>query len=323
VRGPPVRYNRNVNGSAPVVAIVGPTGAGKSDLALQIAATFSGEVVNCDSLQVYRHFDLGTAKLPAAERRGISHHLLDIVDPDQVFTAGEYARLARSVLEDLTGRGRLPVVAGGTGLYLRALFDGLFAGPQRHEALRERLARRESRHPGWLHRLLLRHDPEAAGRIHAADIQKLIRAAEVLLATRRPLSAWFATGRDALAGYRVLKLGLDPPRDALYQRVDQRLVRMFENGLLDEVRHILALGFAPAVKPLESHGYKQALQVIQGELKLSEAIYHAQRNTRRYAKRQWTWFRRDPEVIWLKGFGEDAGVGEAALARVRTFLGLD
>ncbi|HOQ44282.1 MAG TPA: tRNA (adenosine(37)-N6)-dimethylallyltransferase MiaA [Bryobacteraceae bacterium] len=305
----------------PLVAIVGPTGSGKSELALNIAAELDGEIVNCDSLQVYRYLDIGTAKVLPHERRGIPHHLLDLLNPDEVFAAGEYARLARPLLREIAARGRLPVVAGGAGFYLSALIDGLFPGPTRSDKLRRRLARRERNHPGWLHRLLARYDPPSAGRIHATDVQKLIRAVEVLLETRRPLSSWFAEPRDALEGFRVLKIGLDPPRDALYERLNARCARMFESGLLDEVRRVLDMGYPPDSKALQSHGYRQAVQVLEGTLDLKKALYIAQRDTRRYAKRQWTWFRRDQEIRWLRGFGDDPEVLEGALKEVREFLG--
>lgn len=303
-----------------LVAVVGPTGAGKSELALRIAEQYGGEVVNCDSLQLYRYLDVGTAKLLPAERRGIPHHLLDILNPDQVFTAGEYKRAARAVLREVAGRGGLPVVAGGTGFYLRALLDGLFSGPTRDERLRGQLMRREARHPDWLHRVLLRFDPESAARIHHGDTQKLVRAVEVLLVTRRTLSSWFADGRDALEGFRVRKLGLDPPRTALYERLDERCRRMFDGGLVEEVRRVLAMGYPPDSKAFEAHGYRQAVQLIAGELDLTEALFHARRNTRHYAKRQFTWFRRDPEVLWLRGFGWDAPVQALALAEIGAFL---
>ncbi len=305
----------------PLVAIVGPTGAGKSELALLLAAQFRGEIVNCDSLQVYRHLDIGTAKLLPNERRGMPHHLIDIVNPDRVFTAGQYARLARPLLAEIAARGALPIVVGGTGLYLRALLDGLFPGPERNERLRARLARREARRPGWLHRLLARFDPQAAGRIHSGDVRKLIRAVEVLLVTRKPLSSWLGErGRDPLRGFRVLKLGLGPPRDALYQRLNVRCERMFKCGLIEEVTRVLALGFRPDSKALESHGYRQAVQVLEGEIDATEALRLAQRNTRRYAKRQWTWFRRDAGVSWLPGFGDEPAVAEEAVRRVREFI---
>ncbi|MGA3237123.1 MAG: tRNA (adenosine(37)-N6)-dimethylallyltransferase MiaA [Bryobacteraceae bacterium] len=296
----------------------GPTGSGKSGVALAIAAAFGGEVVNCDSLQVYRYFDIGTAKLPLQDRRGIPHHLMDIANPDELFTAGEYARLARAAIAEISGRGRLPVVAGGTGFYLRALLDGLFEGPVRDQTLRDRLAAREARRAGALHRLLRRFDPESAAKIHANDVPKVTRALEVCLVTRRPVSEMYREGRDALRGYRTLKIGLSPDRDALYERLDARCAAMFENGLVDEVKRILAMGFAAGSKPFESHGYKQALQLLNGELTPKEAVFYAQRNTRNYAKRQMTWFRKEADMEWLKGFGDAAEA--QAVERVRRFL---
>jgi tRNA dimethylallyltransferase len=303
-----------------LIAILGPTGSGKSDLALRAAEEFRGEVVNCDSLQIYRYFDIGTAKLAPAERRGIAHHLIDIVDPDRVYTAGEYARAARATLSEITRRDRLPVVAGGTGFYLRALLEGLFPGPRRDDALRARLARREQRRPGSLHRLLSRFDPQSAARIHPHDVPKVTRALEVCLLARRPLSALFREGRDALRGYRVLKIGLAPHRERLYERLDRRCQAMFDAGLVDEVRSILARGFGADSKPFESHGYRQAMQLLAGQLSPRQAVEEAQRNTRRYAKRQMTWFRRESGVEWFHGFGVDPEVQRAALERMRAFL---
>jgi len=306
--------------SHPLVAVAGPTGSGKSDLALSIAQAFGGEIVNCDSLQVYRHFDIGTAKLPCEERCGIPHHLIDIVDPDELFTAGEYARLARTAIAEIAARGKLPVIAGGTGFYLRALLDGLFEGPARDQALRDRLAAREARRPGSLHRLLTRFDAAAAGRIHPHDVPKVTRALEVCLVTRRPVTELFREGRDALTGYRCLKLCLLPDRDDLYRRLDERAAAMFEAGLVEEVARTLSLGFAPTAKPFESHGYKQALQEIEGELNRREAIFYAQRNTRQYAKRQITWFRRERDAVWLRGFGNAVEIREEAERIVKEFL---
>jgi tRNA dimethylallyltransferase len=305
-------------GRRPLIAVAGPTGSGKSDLALAIAAEFNGEIVNCDSLQVFRHFDIGTAKLPADERRGIPHHLIDVVDPDELFTAGGFARIARVVA--ISARGRLPVIAGGTGFYLRALLDGLFEGPTRDQGLRDRLAAREARRAGSLHRLLSRFDPQTARRIHPNDVPKVMRALELCLVARRPASELFERGRDALEGYRTLKLGLLPDRDALYRRLDERCTRMFQGGLVEEVRGILAMGYPPSAKPFESHGYKQALQLIQGELSPRDALFYAQRNTRQYAKRQITWFRKESNLEWLRGFGDEPGIREQGLARVREWL---
>lgn len=304
----------------PVVAIAGPTGAGKSELALRVAEEFGGEVVNCDSLQIYRFFDIGTAKLTAAEMRGVPHHLIDILDPDQIFTAGEYARLGRAALADIVSRGRLPVVAGGTGFYLRALFEGLFRGPSRDDVLRERLAARERRRPGSLHRLLERYDAAAAVRIHPNDVPKVMRALEVCLLARRPVTEMHREGRDRLEGFRVLKMGLAPDRDALYSRLDERCRRMFEGGLLEEVQSIHDRGFPLEAKPFESHGYRQAVQMLNGELNAREALFYAQRNTRNYAKRQMTWFRKEPGMEWLKGFGDEPHIQSEAARRVREFL---
>jgi tRNA dimethylallyltransferase len=304
----------------PLLAIAGPTGSGKSDLALAIAEKYNGEIVNCDSLQVFRHFDVGTAKLTLAERRGIPHHLIDVVDPDELFTAGGFARLARDAIAEISASGHLPVIAGGTGFYLRALLDGLFEGPTRDQPLRDRLAAREARRGGSLHRLLRRFDPQTAARVHPNDVPKVMRAVEVCLLARRPASELFREGRDALRGYRTLKFGLLPDRDALYRKLDERCARMFESGLIEEVRGILALGFPAASKPFESHGYKQALQLIDGELSPRDAIFYAQRNTRNYAKRQITWFRKEPALIWLRGFGDDPAIRDEALARVEQWL---
>lgn len=304
----------------PLIAVAGPTGSGKSELALAIAASFNGEIVNCDSLQVYRYFDIGTAKLPEHERGGIRHHLIDIVDPDQLFTAGEYARLARQTLDEIAGRRKLPVVAGGTGFYLRALLEGLFEGPARDQQLRDRLSARESRRPGSLHRVLTRFDRETAAKIHPNDVPKVTRALEVCLVTRRPVSELFRMGRAALQGYRPLKLGLMPDREALYRKLDTRCAQMFESGLAEEVKQILAWGFPKASKPFESHGYKQALQCIRGELNPREAVFYAQRNTRQYAKRQITWFRRERDMVWLNGFGDSQEVKSRALELVNAHL---
>ena len=303
-----------------VIAILGPTGTGKSELALSAAQHFDGEVVSCDSLQIYRYFDIGTAKLPPAGRRGIPHHLIDILDPDQVFTAGEYARLARRVLDDVSARGRLPVVAGGTGFYFRALVDGLFPGPSRDQPLRDRLSARESRRPGSVYRLLGRFDPESAARIHPHDFPKLVRALEVCLLTRRAPTDLFREGRDALHGYDILRIGLAPPRDLLYQRLEHRTGQMFQGGLVEEVQGILARGFPASSKPFESHGYRQALQLLTGELNLKEAVFYAQRNTRRYAKRQMTWFRQEQQMEWFTGFGDDPVTQQAVIDRASSFL---
>lgn len=295
------------------MVIAGPTGSGKSDLALNLAVEIGGEIVNCDSVQLYRFLNIGTAKTPVAERRGIPHHLIDLLNPDEVFTAGEYQRLGRRSLGEIAGRAKIPVIVGGTGFYLRALLDGLFEGPARDQDLRDRLARRG---PGSLHRLLTRFDPAAAQRIHANDTNKLIRALEVRLLTRRPITALYEHNRRPLDGFRVLRLGLDPPREALAERLNTRCEQMFAEGLLDEVRAILRLGFPRGCKALESIGYREALLHLNGELSLQEAIVRTQAATRQYAKRQRTWFRREPEMVWLSGFGNQEQTLEEAKCHV-------
>ena len=301
-----------------LVAILGPTASGKTALSLALAEKFGGEIVNCDSVAMYRAFDIGTAKPTATERARAPHHLFDVLDPTQDMTAGEYARQARQVLAGISLRRHLPIVVGGTGLYLRALLEGLFPGPQRSEGLRDRLrqaaAKRGSNH---LHRILGRLDRAAAEKIHANDAPKLIRAIEVCLSSRKAGSRQKMTdlwqqGRDPLQGFRIVRLGLDPERAALYDRINQRASQMFATGLIEETKSLLEK-YGNAARPLTSLGYKQAAQFLRGELTREQAIQAAQQAHRNYAKRQITWFRREPEVNWLKGFGDDARIqGEAS-----------
>jgi tRNA dimethylallyltransferase len=303
-----------------LVAVAGPTGCGKSALALRVAEEFNGEVVNCDSVQIYRLFNIGTAKLHVESRRGIPHHMIDIADPGEVFTAGDFARVGRPVLGDIARRGGLPVVTGGTGFYLRALLDGLAPGLPRNETLRRRLQARENGRTGSVHRLLQRIDPPTAARIHPNDTPKVIRALEICISARRTATEVFAAGRDSLHGFRVLKIGLFPNREQLYERLESRMEAMFSAGLIEETASILALGYAPDCKAFESIGYKQALQTIQGELSPKDALFYATRDTRRYSKRQMTWFRQEQGVEIFPGFGDDPVVIQQVLQRIRAFL---
>ena len=303
-----------------LVAIAGPTGSGKSSLALHIARHFEGEIVNCDSVQIYRYFNIGTAKLPLAERQGVPHHLIDIADPDEVFTAGDFARAGRKILKEIAGCGHLPVVTGGTGFYLRALIEGLAPGPERDVELRTRLQKREERRAGSLHRILRRLDKPTAARMHPNDVPKVMRAVEICISTRQSATTVFAAGREALEGFRVLRVGLFPDRDQLYARLDLRVEAMFAGGLVDETAAILARGFAETSKPFESIGYKQALQVVRGDLSVKDAVFYAKRATRQYAKRQMTWFRQEPGIEIFRGFGDDPAVVQAVERRVAGFL---
>ncbi len=300
-----------VNDAFPLLAVVGPTGAGKSALALRLAAEFGGEIVNCDSVQVYKELDIGSAKTPPGERLGIPHHLLDLIPPDGELTAGDYSRLAGEVLLEIRARGRLPVIVGGTGFYLRALLHGLSPAPIRNPPLRDRLAALALRRPAALHRFLRLRDPSAAARIHPNDHQKLIRAIE--------LAGQITGPRQELAGFRALKIGLNPDRAELYAKLNQRAAWMFENGLLAETAALLHSGISPTAKALSTLGYRQAVAVLTEQLTLAAAIADCQRHTRQYAKRQLTWFRAEPEIHWLPGFGDDPQIQQLAIARARPF----
>ena len=316
-----------VVGNLPLlVVLLGPTASGKTALSLAIAKQFNGEVVSCDSVAVYRDFEIGTAKPSAAERAQVPHHCIDIVSPEREYSAGDYQRDARAAIAEIAARGRLPIVTGGTGLYLRALLEGLFDGPQRSEPLRARLRRSAARHgAGWLARVLERIDPAAAERIHANDKPKLIRAIEVSLEARRPITEAWTAGAEPLTGYRILRIGLAPERAALYRRIDARAAAMFERGLVAETERLMRkYGDERRVlypRILDALGYRQARQLLAGELTEAQAIDAAQRGHRNYAKRQLTWFRREPEVRWLAGFGDDAAIQQAAMDAVASCRG--
>ncbi len=298
----------------PLLVVAGPTASGKTALALRLAEELGGEIVSCDSVAVYRLMEIGTAKPTLEERARVTHHCLDLYWPDEECTAGDYARHAREAIAGIRDRGRIPIVAGGTGLYLRALLEGLAPAPQRDDSLRERLRERVKRKgSAWLHQLLQRLDPRAAELIHANDVPKLIRSIEVTLAARQPQTEQWQVGRDPLQGYRALQMGLAPDRERLYARINGRAAAMFERGLVVETE-MLRERFGDGCRALGALGYSQAMAVLRGEITLDEAVAAAQQGHRNYAKRQGTWFRREAGIGWLPGFGDEKTVQDQALA---------
>jgi tRNA dimethylallyltransferase len=309
--------------STPLVAIVGPTGAGKSALGIAIAERFGGEVVCCDSTQVYRRFDIGTAKVRPAEQQGIPHHLMDLLDADEVFTAGDYRRRALGVLEDLQRREKLPVFTVGTGLYLRALLEGLSDAPTRSEELRVRLRRMaDTRGHAHLHRILARLDPVAAARIAPRDVVKLIRALEVRLLSGKPITELHRAGRLPLKGYHAIKVGLAPPRAALCQRIERRVDAMLAAGWLEEVERLVAAGISADSKPFQFIGYDELRMHLAGVITLDAAVAAIRQATRRYGKRQLTWFRKEQGVRWFEGLGDDPKIAAGIAVHLEVQLQL-
>jgi tRNA dimethylallyltransferase len=300
--------------------LAGATASGKTALALRLAEEFSGEIVSCDSVAVYRGMEIGTAKPTLEERARVPHHLIDVAWPDEACTAGDYSRMARESLAGITERGHLPIVAGGTGLYLRALIDGLFPAPPRQEGLRERLRQTAAlRDASYLHRILARLDGTASKSIHINDISKVVRAIEVSLAARQPLTEQWQQGRDALTGYRILRLGLNPQRAALYERINTRAAAMFERGLVEETERLVER-YGYECRPLSSLGYAEAVAVLRGEISRDQAVQQAQQGHRNYAKRQGTWFRREPAIHWLNGFGDEEEIWQEARYLVKKHI---
>lgn len=307
---------------ARLIVILGPTASGKSALGIELARHLGGEILVCDSTQVYRHFDIGTAKVPLAEQRGIAHHLVDLIEPQEMFTAGEYRLRALGALENLRPHGKLPILTAGTGLYLRALLEGLADAPTRSEKLRDRLrARVQARGPEYLHRLLNRLDREAAGRIAQRDTQKIIRAIEMRILAGKAVSEIHRGGRSGLAGYAVTKIGLSPPRDRLYARIDSRVNAMIAAGWADEVRGLVEMGVPANAKPFQFIGYSDLRDQIANGSTPAEVVEKIQQATRRFAKRQITWFRKEPNVHWLPGFGDDPDVVAGAMQLARASSG--
>lgn len=305
--------------SGRLIVVLGPTATGKSSLGILLARELGGEILACDSTQIYRHFDIGTAKVPRSEQRGIAHHLVDLAGPGEVFTAGEYRRQALGVLHDLRQRGKLPVITAGTGFYLRALLEGLAEAPARSEELRERLRKMAHvRGAAYLHRVLARLDVEAARRIAAGDTQKIIRAIEMRVLTGKSVGEIHRAGREPLEGYCVIKIGLLPERAALYARIDQRVEAMIAAGWIGEVERLIAMGVPESAKPFQFIGYAELREHIAGRLPVETAIRKIRQATRNFAKRQITWFRKEPGVHWLAGFGEDPAIISEALRAART-----
>jgi tRNA dimethylallyltransferase len=305
----------------PLIAIVGPTASGKSTLGLCLAERLNGEVIACDSTQLYRGFAIGTAKPTAHERRGVAHHLLDVLEGTEEATAGGYRERAIAVLVDLRARKKLPIFTVGTGLYLRVLLEGLADVPQRSEELRERLRASAAEYgAGHLHEVLRKLDAVSAEKIAAADEQKLIRAIEVCLLTKRPLSEVQKDGRKPLEGWRAVKIGLAPEREKLYERVHARTEAMLARGWMEEVKALLGGGIPENAKGFEFIGYRELRAVVRGEMGMDEARAAIQQATRRYAKRQMTWLRRESGVTWLNGFGDEERIQKEALAKLRKAL---
>jgi tRNA dimethylallyltransferase len=297
-----------------LVAILGPTATGKSALALEIARRYGGEIINCDSTAVFRGFDIGTDKVPVHAQHGIAHHLVDIADPAEEYTAAQYARDAARVIRDVHARGRLPIVAGGTGFYFRALTRGLFPGPGRDPALRARLEQiAERRGLPWLHRVLRRVDPESAVRIQPRDLKRMVRALEVFLLTGRPLTAHFAQTVSPIADVDVLAIAVRLPAGEIAERVARRVDEQFARGLLDEVRTLLARGIPEDARPFGGLVYRQALEYLHSVRDEPATRALITQENRRYARRQLIWFRKEPNLVWLDGPGESPEAIAAAM----------
>lgn len=300
-----------------LIVLLGPTGAGKSELAIELAEAFGGEILNADSMQVYRHMDIGTAKPTPEERRRIKHHLIDLVNPDEHFHAELYRTLGRKTIDSLSRKGIPIFVVGGTGLYIKSLTQGLFVSPKIDPLIRARLKQEAEEKGGeGLYQRLKEVDPQSAFQIHSHDLFRTIRALEFFESTGIPISLFRDQHRFGDRPYLTFKIGLEMNRDELYRRIDQRVDRMIEMGFLQEVERLLELGYGPELKPMQSLGYKQMVKFLSKDLQWDEAVRQMKRDTRHYAKRQWTWFKADPEICWRKGWADRRKI----FSEVRSYL---
>jgi tRNA dimethylallyltransferase len=299
----------------PLIAVVGPTASGKSDLGIALGERFDGEIINCDSVQVYRGLNVATAKVPMEERRGIPHHLIDIVEPTINFTAVAWAEEAKRVIAEIEARGKRAILVGGTGFYLRALTTRFFDSPEIDESVRPRLQRiMERRGAGYLHKMLARVDPKLAVKFAPKDWSRVTRALEVYFSSGKPLSEWQERSPEEPTEFaeRLHYFVLEPPREELYERINRRVDAMVERGLLEEIQTLLASGVPPSAKAFNAHGYKRFVEYLMGKRALESAIEQMKLDTRHYAKRQWTWWRAQSNTHWLHGFGfEESVIAEA------------
>jgi tRNA dimethylallyltransferase len=310
-----------VNTAPAIVAIVGPTAAGKSALGLALAEAFGGEILSCDSTAVYRGIDIGTDKVSEAERRGIPHHLIDLVGPEATYSAATFARAAAEMAREVTARGHLPLLVGGTGFYYRALMRGLFDGPGRHDVLRARLDRiADRRGSAFLHRWLAKVDAPSAARLAPADRKRLVRALEVYLLTGRPLSHHFGATRSPIGDFDRLTIGLRMTRDALLPRVTRRVDAQFARGVVDEVRALLAAGLPRHTHALSGLVYRQIVEYLDGVRDLPDTRALIIQENLRYARRQMTWFRGEADVQWIEGPGESRSAIDRAVSLVGEWL---
>ncbi|HSE30824.1 MAG TPA: tRNA (adenosine(37)-N6)-dimethylallyltransferase MiaA [Pyrinomonadaceae bacterium] len=309
--------------SSPVIAVVGPTASGKSTLAIELALALNAEIINCDSVQVYRDIEIATAKVPLSERKGVLHHLIGFVPPEVNYTAVEWAAQAISKINEIEARGRVPFLVGGTGFYLRALRKPFFVSPKTDVDLRRRINEmREARGPEYLHRVLRRLDPRGARQLYSRDWPRIQRAIEVYLQTGRSIFEQREERPEPHESSKRLRvIALNPPRKELYERINHRTEEHFKTGLVDEVRNLLKRGVPPESNALGAHGYRRVVEYLEGRRTLDNALEQTKLDVRHYAKRQLTWFRREEGTVWFEGFGDQPDTIEQVLRSLRPSIG--